>query len=458
MSEPVRILVVDDEPSMRESLGAWLAEDGYAVVTAESGAEAVDQAGGTEFAVCFIDLKMPGMNGIDTMREIRRIRPGTAVVIITAYATVDNAVAAMKQGAEDYLVKPFNPEEASLLTRRILENREVRRENRFLKRQLSRRYELSDILSKSPAMLRVFDLVKRIASLPSTVLILGESGTGKELVAGAIHQTGNRRDRPFVHVSCAALAETLLESELFGHEKGAFTGATSRKIGKFEQADGGTLFLDEIGDIPPKLQLDLLRVLQERSFFRVGGAKEIGVDVRIIAATNRDLEEEVRQGGFREDLYYRLNVVSVSLPPLRERKEDIPLLARHFVRRHAGRMGMKATDISERALGLLIDRDWPGNVRELENAIERAMATCIHDRLDKECFDFLAGPAEPDRGGLPTDLSLAEVERQMIPGVLDRTGGNVAEAARVLGIDRSTLYEKMKKYGIERPPRAGGGR
>jgi len=455
----VRILVVDDEPAMRESLGAWLTEDGYVVSTAESGADAVNRVADKEYAVCFVDLKMPGgMNGIETMQEIRKLRPGTAVVIITAYATVDNAVTAMKQGAEDYLVKPFNPEEASLLTRRILDTREVRRENRYLRRQLSRRYELSDILSKNPRMLEVFELVRRIASLPSTVLILGESGTGKELVAGAIHQTGSRRDRPFVHVSCAALAETLLESELFGHEKGAFTGAVSRKIGKFEQADAGTLFLDEIGDIPPKLQLDLLRVLQERSFFRVGGAKEIGVDVRIIAATNRNLEEEVRHGNFREDLYYRLNVVTVRLPPLRERKEDIPLLARHFVRRLSQQMGLKATDISERALGMLIDQDWPGNVRELENAVERAMATCTSDRLEEECFEFLATGVGRAFSAVPTDLSLTEMEQLMIPGVLDRTGGNVAEAARILGIDRSTLYEKMKRYGIERPKKAGGGR
>jgi len=458
MTESVPILVVDDELAMRESLGAWLTEDGHTVTTAESGDEAVGIATGTKFAVCFVDLKMPGgMNGIETMREIRRLNPETAVVIITAYATVDNAVTAMKQGAEDYLVKPFNPEEASLLTRRILENRAVRKENRYLKRQLSRRYELSDILSKNPRMLEIFELIRRIADLPSTVLVLGESGTGKELIAGAIHQAGARRDRPFVHVACAALAETLLESELFGHEKGAFTGAHSMKVGKFEQADGGTLFLDEIGDIPPKLQLDLLRVLQERSFFRVGGAEEIRVDVRIVAATNRDLEEEVRLGNFREDLYYRLNVVAIHLPPLRERKEDIPLLARHFVRRLAGQMGMKATDLEKRALDLLLAQEWPGNVRELENAIERAMATCTRDHLCEECFDFLSRDALHSRTSLPTDLTLTEMEKRLIPEVLRRTSGNVAEAARSLGIDRSTLYDKIRKYGIERPGKPGSG-
>jgi DNA-binding NtrC family response regulator len=456
MNERAKILVVDDELSMRESLGAWLTEDGHEVATAECGADAVSLARDTEFALCFIDLKMPGeLNGIETMKEIKAARPETAVVIITAYATVDNAVTAMKEGAEDYLVKPFNPEEASLLTRRIIETREVRRENRYLRRQLSRRYELGDIVSKNPKMQEIFELVRRIAGLPSTVLILGESGTGKELVAGAIHQTGERRDRPFLHVACAALAETLLESELFGHEKGAFTGALSKKIGKFEQADGGTLFLDEIGDIPPKLQMDLLRVLQERSFFRVGGAQEIRVDVRIVAATNRELEKEVREGRFREDLFYRLNVVTIRMPPLRERKEDIPLLARHFVRRLAGRMGMKAEDIGEDALKALMDWDWPGNVRELENAIERAMATCTRDHLCAECFDFLTVIAPHGGPDLPTDLSLAEMERRMIPAVLRETGDNVMEAARILGIDRSTLYDKIRKYGIERPGKGG---
>jgi transcriptional regulator with PAS, ATPase and Fis domain len=281
--------------------------------------------------------------------------------------------------------------------------------------------------------------------------VLGESGTGKELVAAAIHDLSGRTEKPFIHVSCAALAETLLESELFGHEQGSFTGATSRKVGKFEQADGGTIFLDEIGDISPKLQLDLLRVLQEKSFFRVGGAEEIRVDVRVIAATNRDLQAAVRDGEFREDLFYRLNVVNVRIPPLRERKEDIPLLARHFIRRLAVELDLPTRDITEEALAILLDWDWPGNVRELENAIERAMATCGKESLCPDCFEFIG------RGGttrrpweIPTDMSFAELEQQVIPAVLERTGGNVKEAAKVLGIDRSTLYDKLKKYGIRR--------
>ncbi len=456
MDEPFRILVVDDEPSMRDSLSAWLTEDGYEVDDAGNGPEAVELVRQKDFAVCFIDLKMPGgMSGIDTLAQIKALRPETEIVIMTAYATVDTAVEAMKLGARDYIVKPFNPEESSLLTRRILELKAIQRENVYLRKKLARRFEFHDIISKNDRMAEIFDLIRKVAGLKSTVLILGESGTGKELVARAIHQAGERREGAFVHVSCAALAETLLESELFGHEQGSFTGALSRKTGKFEQADGGTIFLDEIGDIPPKLQLDLLRVLQERSFFRVGGAEEISVDVRVIAATNRDLPRAVEEGAFREDLYYRLNVVSMNLPPLRDRREDIPLLARHFVSRLAIELSVPTRGITEGALRVLLDHDWPGNVRELENAIERAMATCGKEKLCGSSFDFLQSGVRRARGGFvpPVNLSLAEVEQRVIPAVLAETGWNVKSAAVVLGIDRSTLYEKIKKYGIERPGR-----
>jgi len=456
MDEPFRILVVDDELSMRDSLSAWLTEDGYEVDTAENGPIAVELIRGKDYAVCFIDLKMPGgMSGIDTLAEIKRLRPETEIVIITAYATVDTAVQAMKEGARDYIVKPFNPEETSLLTRRILELKIIQRENVYLRKKLARRFEFHDIISKNPRMAEIFDLIRKVSGLKSTVLILGESGTGKELVARAMHHAGERKEGPFVHVACTALAETLLESELFGHEKGSFTGAVSRRIGKFELATGGTIFLDEIGDIPPKLQMDLLRVLQERSFFRVGGTDEISIDVRVIAATNRDLEQAVEDGDFREDLYYRLNVVSVKLPPLRDRREDVPLLARHFVNRLAIELSVPTSGITEDALKVLIDYDWPGNVRELENAIERAMATCGKEKLDAACFDFLSMGSRRPRGGFsaPVNLTLAEVELQVIPAVLEDTGWNVKAAAVVLGIDRSTLYEKIKKYGIERPQR-----
>ncbi|MCU0725926.1 MAG: sigma-54 dependent transcriptional regulator [Planctomycetes bacterium] len=452
MSEEISpILVVDDERAMRESLAAWLREDGYRVDMAADGPQALERVREMDYAVCFVDLKMPGgMDGIETMREIRRLRPDTAVVIVTAFAAVDTAVTAMKEGAHDYLVKPFNVEEVSLLTKRLVEMREIRRDNRWLRRKLSERYQLGDILSKSPRMQAIFDLVRRVADLKSTVLILGESGTGKELIAGAIHDLGGRKEKPFVHVACTALAETLLESELFGHEKGSFTGAHTRKIGKFEQADGGTILLDEIGDITPKLQLELLRVLEEKSFFRVGGAEEIRVDVRIIAATNRDLEQAVREGAFREDLYYRLNVVSIRLPPLRERREDIPLLVRHFLRRFAAEFDTPPKEVSDAALKVLVAWDWPGNVRELENAVERAIVTCPVEVLGPECFDFLPRIIPEAEWDVPTDLSIEELEKRVIPAVLRRTGGNVKRAAEILGIDRSTLYDKMRRYELRR--------
>jgi DNA-binding NtrC family response regulator len=453
--EEFRILVVDDEASMRESLSAWLREDGFPVDTAENGASALRLAKENDYAICFVDLKMPGgMNGIEVLREVRKIRPDASIVIITAYATVDTAVEAMKEGANDYIVKPFNPEEITLIVNRIVEVKTLRRENLILRKRLARKYEFRDIISKNPRMHDIFDLIHKVSALKSTVLVTGDSGTGKELVARAIHYAGNRGNSPFVHVSCAALAETLLESELFGHEKGSFTGAVSRKIGKFEQADGGTLFLDEIGDIPPKLQLDLLRVLQERSFCRVGGAEEIRVDVRIIAATNRDLEGAVREGQFREDLYYRLNVVNIHVPPLRERREDIPLLARHFINRLNVELGLDVRDITEDALRVLMDYDWPGNVRELENAVERAMVSVSGHLLDLPVFDFVRDAHGRKEWSVPTDKSLAEIEREVIPAVLARTGGNIKEAASILGIDRSTLYEKIRRYGVRVPGRS----
>ncbi len=448
-----RILVVDDERVARESLAAWLREDGHAVDAAGSGTEAIALAKANDYAVCFIDLRMPnGPDGIETMRRVKAVRPDASVVIVTAFAAVDTAVEAMKGGAEDYLVKPFNPQEISLLVERILHVRRIQRENALLRRRLSRQYSFEDLVSRNPKMLEIFSLIRQTASLRSTVLVLGESGTGKELVARALHSAGERREGPFVAVSCAALSDSLLESELFGHEKGAFTGATARKRGKFEMADGGTLFLDEIGDIPEKLQLDLLRVLQERSFFRLGGSEELSVDVRVVAATNRDLATAVEEGDFRRDLYYRLNVITIRIPPLRERLEDIPLLAETFRDRFAVELSKEITGIDEDALAVLMRYDWPGNVRELENAIERAMVTCPADRLGVSDFGFVTELADRRTSwNPPTDVPLIDVEKQVIAAVLRRTGGNVKEAANVLGIDRSTLYDKMKRYATPRP-------
>jgi DNA-binding NtrC family response regulator len=392
----------------------------------------------------------PGIDGIETMMEIRRRQPDASVIIMTAYATVDTAITAMKEGAQEYVVKPCSPEEISLLVARIIKVKNLQRENLILRKRLTKQYSFQDIISKNAKMIEMFDLIREIASLRSTVLIQGGSGTGKELVARAIHFSGSRAARPFVAVSCAALTETLLESELFGHEKGSFTGAVERKRGKFEMADGGTLFLDEIGDISPKLQIDLLRVLQERSFFRVGGNQEVKVDVRVIAATRVNLEEAVAAGTFRDDLFYRLNVINIHIPSLRDRREDVPLLVHHFIERLSHELGKDVGDISEAALKLLMDHEWPGNVRELENAVERALVTAKGHILTEDDFAFLKRPVLSSNGWVPPDnVSLDEVQRQVITATLRRTNGNVKDAAATLGIDRSTLYERMKKYQIE---------
>ena len=453
MNSTWKILVVDDEVAMRESLAAWLREDGYVVDTAASGREAVEMARGAPYDIYFLDLKMPpGISGIETMIEIRKLQPEATVVIITAYATVDTAINALKEGAQEYMVKPCNPEEISLFVKRTIEVKNLQRENLYLRQRLTRHYTFQDIISKNPAMLAIFDLIKEVASQRSTVLIQGASGTGKELVARALHEAGGRAGRPFMGVSCAALAETLLESELFGHEKGSFTGAVARKRGKFESAGAGTIFLDEIGDISPKLQMDLLRVLQERRFFRLGGTEEIPMEARVIAATNRNLQEAVEKGDFREDLFYRLNVINIRLPSLAERREDIPLLVNHFIQRLALEAGKPVREISKAALKLLLDHDWPGNVRELENAVERAIVTARAETLEAADFDFLALAPRGNgtRWQVPDGLSLAEIEKQAVEAVLDRTGGNIKQAAEILGVDRSTLYAMVRRHNIPR--------
>jgi DNA-binding NtrC family response regulator len=447
-----QILVVDDEEVMCESLAAWLREDGYTVDTAASGREAVEKARVKDYAIYFVDLKMPGgMDGIETMMQIRNLHAEASIIIITAYATVDTAITAMKEGAQEYIVKPCNPEEISLLVSRIVKVKNLQRENAILRKKLTRQYSVHDVISKNARMQAILTLAREIASLPSTVLIQGESGTGKELVARAIHQSGDRAGKPFVAVSCAALAETLLESELFGHEKGAFTGAASQKQGKFELAHGGTIFLDEIGDISPKLQVDLLRVLQDRAFYRVGGNEEVRVDVRVVAATHVNLQQAVSEGRFRDDLFYRLNVIEIRIPPLRDRREDIPLLAAHFLERISRELGRDITGICQDAMRVLMDYHWPGNVRELENAVERAVVTCRGRELSAELFGFLTAAAcVAQHWNVPLGATLSDMEKVVIMATLERTGGNIKESASILGIDRSTLYEKIKKYGIPR--------
>ena len=452
--ERTRILVVDDEEIVRESLSGWLAKDGYTLATAHDGPTALEMLRQGSWSILLVDLKMPGMDGLQVLEAVKQIQPDVAVVIMTAYATVETAVEAMKSGAYDYLVKPFDPEELSLMMVKIVAQQQLVRENVLLRKVLKRDYHFRDMISKSPAMQRVFDLARSAARSQSTVLILGESGTGKELLARATHAESPRHSGPFVAVSCAALTETLLESELFGHEKGSFTGAVNRRKGKFESAHGGTLFLDEIGDISPKLQLDLLRVLEERKFCRVGGSDPVEIDVRIIAATNRDLRKASETGQFRDDLYYRLNVIPITLPPLRERLEDIPLLVEHFLEHLNLEMSHRIEEVSAGALSALMRYHWPGNVRELRNVLERGMVVAKGSLIMPEDLGLDAAPSR--QAPIDVTLSLDEVEHRHIAAVLQHGGGNVTQAARSLGIDRVTLYNKIRKYGLRRTEDNGG--
>ncbi len=447
-NERTRILVVDDEEIVRESLGGWLEKDGYVVGRCPDGPSAVESLEAERWSILVVDLKMPGMDGLQVLEEAKRLHPELAVVIMTAYATVDTAVAAMKAGAYDYLVKPFDPEELSIMMQKIVAQQSLVRENIVLRQALKQEYRFRDLLSKSPAMQAVFELARTAARSSSTILVLGESGSGKEVLARAIHTESPRAEGPFVAVSCAALTESLLESELFGHEKGAFTGAIARRKGKFEAAHGGTLFLDEVGDIGPKLQLDLLRVLEERKFHRVGGNEQIEVDVRIIAATNRDLRKAVAEGRFRDDLFYRLNVIPVVVPPLRQRREDVPLLVEFFVERLAVEMKKRLDGVSSEAMSALMAHDWPGNVRELRNVLERGAVVAGGPVIQLADLGLPSRAEAPPRPGALA--SLEEVEKRHVAAVLAHTGGNVSQSARILGIDRVTLYNKMRKYGIRR--------
>ena len=449
MKFKVSILVVDDEEIVRDSLASWLQEDGYRVDTAPDGPTALAKLAQQPYDILLVDLKMPGMDGLQVLAQAKNLQPDAPVIIMTAYATVDTAVQAMKQGAYDYLVKPFEPEELSLLVGKLTNVQALRRENVLLRKALKRQFEFKDMVSKSPKMEALFQLARMAAKSSSTVLILGESGTGKELLARAIHAESPRRDGSFVGVSCVALTETLLESELFGYEKGAFTGAVGGARGKFEIAAGGTLFLDEMGDISLKLQLDLLRVLDAREFRRVGGSQLIKVDARIIAATNRDLKKLVESGTFREDLYYRLNVIPVTLPPLRERKEDIPLLAEHFLAQFGTEMRKPLEAVSAEALEILMAHDWPGNVRELRNVLERGAVLArgpIITPLELELVQP-ASAASPLGSAEPAD-SLKDVERKHIISTLRQHRWNITRSAKALGIDRVTLYSKIKRYQI----------
>ena len=446
MSKMPRILVVDDEEAMRESLNDWLKEDGYEVGLAAGGQEAIDMVRDEPWEIILLDLKMPGMNGLETLKHLKEVRPDAEILMMTAYATVDTAVQAMKEGAFDYLVKPFDPDEVEILIKKIVKHKELILENILLRKKLEEREQFDEIIGKSDAMQQIFELIERVAPTDSTVLITGESGTGKEMIAQAIHGNSGRCYMPLIAVSCGALPESLLESELFGYEKGAFTGVEHTKRGRFEMAHKGTLFLDEIGDISLKTQVDLLRVLQQKGFSRLGSEESIEVDVRILAATNRDLEKAIIENRFRKDLFYRLNVISIHVPPLRERKEDIPLLAKASVRKCCLELNKDEVNIAPSAMKLLMNYDWPGNVRELENIIERALV--IGGGKEIAATDIPFRGREPMRGQLPK--SLKSMEKIHIERVIEEADWNISRAARELDIDRQTLYNKIEKYEIKR--------
>jgi len=447
-----RLLVVDDDASHRTMLKAVLSAEGYRIEEADDGDTACRAVEKNVFDLVLLDLRMRRMNGDAAQKKIAEISPDTPVIIMTAYGSVRSAVEALKSGAQDYLTKPVDVDELKILVTKILHHRKLEQENRNLKERLDAHFDFGNIIGRSPTMRELFDSMALVAPSAATVLIMGESGTGKELVANAIHHNSPRKDQPFVKVNCAALPESLLESELFGHEKGAFTGATGPKKGRFQLADRGTLFLDEIAEMAPTTQAKILRVLQEKEFEPVGGTRTIRVDARIISATNRNLEEEIGAGRFREDLYYRLNVVTLNVPPLRERSVDIPLLADFFLARYARKNHRNLKGIHSRAMDLLLRHAWPGNVRELENVIERAVIMARGNMVMPESlpasFDDRQSRESNRDPILASGRSLKDVEKEMILKTLEDMGGNRTRTAELLGISRRTLQMKLKDYGI----------
>ncbi len=451
MTTQGRLLIVDDELSVRDSLGKWFHEEGYAVTTTENANDALTRLAQQSWDLALVDIKMHGTDGIELQRRMHEIDPALIVIIMTGYASVETAVAALKNGAYDYVTKPLDPDEIAHLVRKALEHKRTAQENLRLRETVAEVAHPGDLIGQSAPMRKVCDAIETVGPTDATVLITGESGTGKELVARAIHQASSRKFHPLVAIHCGALTETLLESELFGHEKGSFTGAHYRKKGKFEIAEGGTIFLDEIGDITLKTQTDLLRVLQEREITRVGGNQILKVDFRCIAATNKDLEKLIEEGKFRPDLFYRLNVFRIELPPLRERREDIPALVNHFVRKFSLAMNKRITRVSPSAMTQLQQQPWMGNVRELENAVERAMVVGQEPELRQQ--DFLFKAPLSSNGASRT---LDDMERVHILRVLEECSGNQSQAASLLDIDRVTLYHKLKKYGWSRTSARSG--
>jgi DNA-binding NtrC family response regulator len=450
MSRKNRFMVVDDELIVRESLAAWLEKEGAAVDRAESGEQALDLMEGNLYDIMFVDIKMPGMGGFGLLERVKKFFPTTVVVIITAYGTVEHAVEAMKLGANDFLVKPFDPEGLGLLVAKLLEHKRLLEETQYLRNEVSRCWAGPDeIIGRSASMIDLFDTIMEIANSESSILILGETGTGKELIARAIHANSKRMGGPFVPINCGAIPESLMESEIFGHEKGSFTGAIRPKKGLIEVAEGGTLFLDEVGEIIPKMQVDLLRVLQDRSFYRVGGVEAIKANFRLISATHRDLAQQAAQGAFRQDFFYRINVITLRVPPLRERREDIQLLVTYFLKRFARETNREVDSISDDAMKMLLDYDWPGNIRELENVVERAVVTSKKRVLATDSFAYL-NPGGASVGISSTPRSLEEAEIAHIRQILDEQDWNISHAAKVLQVDRTTLHKKIRRYGLER--------
>ncbi len=460
------ILVVDDERSMREFLAIFLRRAGYLVESAASGAEARKALAARDFDLVITDLQMPDQSGIELLAESKSLRPDTQVIVVTAYATAETAIAAMKAGAYDYLVKPFKLDEVGLVVERALERRLLLRQNVLLRDEIKGRYRLDRLLGKSAAMQRVFDVLKKIAAVRTSVLLVGESGTGKELAARALHELSPRADRAFVAVNCGAIPESLIESELFGHVRGSFTGATTDKTGLFEAAHGGTLMLDEVAELPQPMQVKLLRVLQERKVKPVGGVNEREVDVRVVAATNRDLETEVEKGTFRQDLYYRLNVIQVRMPPLRERREDVPLLVEHFVKKFSAEHGQPIAGVEPAAMSALTAYSFPGNVRELENLVERAVTLTADGRITLDTLPEVstvgrsAAAVAPDlpQAGFDLEREVESFERNLILKALERTGGNRTEAGRLLGITFRSMRYRLSKLGISGGEGPAGGR
>lgn len=443
----IGILVVDDEFSVRDSLYNWFKMEGYRVDTAENGMEALKKLQEDSWDIVLLDIKMPGMDGMEVQRHIKRIDSSIIVIIITAYATVDTAVEAMKEGAFDYISKPIDPDKLSILVRNAVNQRRLLAENIQLRQKVEELSLQDEIIGESPQIKKIMEMVENVAQTDATVLIRGESGTGKELIAQAIHIKSNRRYFPIISINCGGLSEGLLESELFGHEKGAFTGAQYKRKGKLEMANGGTIFFDEVGNIPLKMQMDLLRVIETKQFTPLGSNKVIHVDFRVIAATNTDLEKAVAEKRFREDFYYRLNVFSIEIPPLRERVQDIPLLANYFLKKYARSMNKNVTEVSPEAMKILTQYEWPGNIRELRNTIERALVVVgKKNRIEPEDINL----PRASRSEYQEATSLEELEKLHIQRILEQTNWNITRAAEILKIDRVTLYNKIKKYNLQR--------